>query len=71
MQIDLKADMLSLRYPMEVNLVGDSAETLRALLPLLEARRDTGWRDRIATWNTAWHDTLAARAARRPPPGAA
>ena len=62
-QIDLKADMLSLRYPMEVNLVGDSAETLRALLPLLEARRDTGWRDRIATWNTAWHDTLAARAA--------
>ncbi|EKS9797951.1 MULTISPECIES: thiamine pyrophosphate-requiring protein [Burkholderia] len=62
-QIDLKADMLSLRYPMEVNLVGDSAETLRALLPLLEARSDTGWRDRIATWNTAWHDTLAARAA--------
>ena len=34
-QIDIKADMLSLRYPMEVNLVGDSAETLRALLPLL------------------------------------
>jgi pyruvate dehydrogenase (quinone) len=34
-QIDLRADMLSLRYPMEVNLVGDSAETLRALLPLL------------------------------------
>ncbi len=35
-QIDIKADMLSLRYPMEVNLVGDSAETLRALLPLIE-----------------------------------
>ena len=32
-QIDIKADMLSIRYPMEVNLVGDSAETLRALLP--------------------------------------
>ena len=26
----------ALRYPMEVNLVGDSAETLRALLPLLK-----------------------------------
>ena len=39
-QIDIKADMLSLRYPMEVNLVGDSAETLRALLPiLLEEKR--------------------------------
>ncbi|WP_175975174.1 thiamine pyrophosphate-requiring protein [Burkholderia sp. BCC1047] len=62
-QIDLKADMLSLRYPMEVNMVGDSAETLRALLPLLNERRDTAWRDRIAKWNRDWHDTLAARAA--------
>ncbi|MFP3501347.1 thiamine pyrophosphate-requiring protein [Burkholderia sp. SIMBA_062] len=62
-QIDLKADMLSLRYPMEVNLVGDSAETLRALLPLLRERGDTGWRDRIAKWNADWHETLAARAA--------
>jgi pyruvate dehydrogenase (quinone) len=62
-QIDLKADMLSLRYPMEVNLVGDSAETLRALLPLLKERHDTGWRERIAKWNADWHDTLAARAA--------
>ncbi|MBR8306678.1 thiamine pyrophosphate-requiring protein [Burkholderia cenocepacia] len=62
-QIDLKADMLSLRYPMEVNLVGDSAETLRALLPLLNERRDTAWRDRIAKWNHDWHDALAARAA--------
>ncbi|ONO70343.1 thiamine pyrophosphate-requiring protein [Burkholderia cenocepacia] len=62
-QIDLKADMLSLRYPMEVNLVGDSAETLRALLPLLNERRDTAWRDQIAKWNHDWHETLAARAA--------
>ena len=26
-------------------------------------RKDAGWRDRIARWNTEWHDTLAARAA--------
>ena len=32
--------MLSLRYPMEVNLVGDAAETLRALLPLLKQKSD-------------------------------
>ena len=31
--------MLGIRYPMEVNLVGDSAETLRALIPLLTASR--------------------------------
>ena len=48
-QIDIKGDKLSLRYPMEVNLVGDSAATLKALLPLLEqktrhhmARHDQG-----------------------------
>ncbi|KAB0632007.1 thiamine pyrophosphate-requiring protein [Burkholderia latens] len=68
-QIDLKADMLSLRYPMEVNLVGDSAETLRALLPLLKERNDTAWRDQIAKWNADWHETLAARAAAKPSPG--
>ncbi|MBR7895609.1 thiamine pyrophosphate-requiring protein [Burkholderia multivorans] len=68
-QIDLKADMLSLRFPMEVNLVGDSAETLRALLPLLNARHDTAWRDRIAQWNDEWRDTLAARAAANASPG--
>ena len=32
------ARMLSLRYPMEVNLHGDSALTLRALMPLLRAQ---------------------------------
>ena len=32
-QIDIDARMLSIRYPMEVNLVGDSAETLQALIP--------------------------------------
>ncbi len=46
-QIDIKPDMLSLRYPMEVNLVGDAAETLRALLPLLETKTDGAWRKKI------------------------
>ena len=43
-QIDLKPDMLSLRYPMEVNLVGDSADTLKLLLPMLEQKRERSWR---------------------------
>ncbi|HEX5419842.1 MAG TPA: thiamine pyrophosphate-binding protein, partial [Gammaproteobacteria bacterium] len=37
-QIDIDGTMLSLRYPMEVSMVGDSAVTLRALLPLLEQK---------------------------------
>jgi pyruvate dehydrogenase (quinone) len=61
-QIDIAPDMLSLRYPMEVNLVGDAAETLRALLPLLHVRSDKAWRKRIEGWMTAWWQTLEARA---------
>ena len=61
-QIDLKGDMLSLRYPMDVNLQGDAAETLRALLPLLEQKTTGSWRDRIVRWNRSWHETLHDRA---------
>ncbi len=61
-QIDLQADMLSLRYPMEVNLVGDSAETLRALLPLLKEKDNHVWRSRIERWMSRWWETLDERA---------
>jgi pyruvate dehydrogenase (quinone) len=61
-QIDIKADMLSLRYPMEVNLVGDSVETLRALLPLLEEKKDRAWRKKIEGWTADWWKTLDKRA---------
>ena len=40
-QIDIDGKALGGRYPTEVNLVGDSAETLRALLPLL-VHKSTG-----------------------------
>jgi pyruvate dehydrogenase (quinone) len=45
-QIDIDPTMLSIRYPAEVNLHGDSAETLRLLLPLLE-QKDDGWRRHV------------------------
>lgn len=61
-QIDLQPDMLSLRYPMEVNLVGDASETLRALLPLIEHKTDRRWRDKVETWRTQWDKTVAKRA---------
>src|SRR5438552_16477825 len=35
-QIDLDGRMLGIRYPMEVSLVGDSAQTLQALIGHLE-----------------------------------
>ncbi|HWK49699.1 MAG TPA: thiamine pyrophosphate-requiring protein [Steroidobacter sp.] len=61
-QIDIKADMLSIRYPMEVNLVGDSAETLRALLPLLQQKTDAAWRTDIEGWMGDWWKKLEKRA---------
>ena len=45
-QIDIAPDMLSLRYPMEVNLVGDSVQTLRALLPMLRPKSNGEWPER-------------------------
>ena len=61
-QIDIAPDMLSLRYPMEVNLVGDSAETLRALLPLLKRKTDRAWRDEVEKGVERWWRVLEARA---------
>lgn len=46
-QIDIDGAMLGLRYPMEVNLVGDAAATLRALIPLLQRKEGREWRARI------------------------
>ena len=61
-QIDIKGEKLSLRYPMEVNLVGDSAETLKALLPLLQQKTDTKWRNTIKENLDAWWKVLESRA---------
>ena len=61
-QIDIDPRMVGLRYPMEVNLIGDSRETLRALAPLLHEKRDRSWRDRIERAVADWWETLEARA---------
>jgi pyruvate dehydrogenase (quinone) len=61
-QIDIDGRMTSLRYPMEVNLVGDSALVLRALLPLLRRKDDRRWRERIESDVRDWWKVLDARA---------
>ena len=61
-QIDIDAKLVSVRYPMEVNLVGDSAETLRALIPLLERKQDRKWRKKIEDGVAEWWKVLDARA---------
>ena len=61
-QIDIDGRMLGMRYPIEVNLCGDAGETLRALLPLLEQKSDTAWRDSIAANRAEWERVKVARA---------
>ena len=46
-QIDIDGKMLSLRYPMESNLIGDAKASLRALIPLLQRKEERGWQERI------------------------
>ena len=48
--------------PIEVGLVADAGETLRALLPLLERRFDDAWRHEVEEAVTRWHGLAAARA---------
>jgi len=61
-QIDIDGRMLSIRYPMEVNLVGDAAETLRVLIPYLEQKNDRRWRAEIEKNVAEWWSVLEARA---------
>jgi pyruvate dehydrogenase (quinone) len=61
-QIDIDARMLSIRYPMEVNLVGDSASTLARLRTLLKRKQDRRWRERIERDVAQWWKTLEERA---------
>ena len=61
-QVDIDPRMMSLRYPMEVNLVGDSALTLELLLPLLEQKAPGRWRDGIEKDVAKWWQTLEERA---------
>lgn len=61
-QIDIDGRVLSIRYPMELSLIGDSAETLRALIPLLKRKSDRSWRGGIERNMREWWEVMEARA---------
>jgi pyruvate dehydrogenase (quinone) len=61
-QIDVDPRLIGIRYPMEANLVGDAAETLRALIPLLERKTDRTWQDWIAESVEEWWQLMDERA---------
>src|SRR5436853_1427250 len=61
-QIDIDGRMVGIRYPMDVNLVGDSKETLKALLPKLQRKEDRSWREEIEKGVREWWELMERRA---------
>ncbi len=61
-QIDIDGKMLGIRYPTEINLQGDSRQTLKALIPLLIKKEDHNWSEKIENDNKKWWKVMEARA---------
>jgi pyruvate dehydrogenase (quinone) len=61
-QIDIDAKYIGMRYPYEVNLVGDAAATLRALIPRLQRKQDRAWREDIEAKVARWWQVMEAEA---------
>ncbi|WP_433677872.1 thiamine pyrophosphate-requiring protein [Nocardia sp. CA-119907] len=57
-QIDLDGTMIGMRYPTEVNLVGDAKATLAELIPMLERKPDRSWREVIEDNVSHWWQTV-------------
>src|SRR3954451_16630525 len=67
-QIDIDPRSLGMRYPTEVNLVGDAAETLRMLTARLANRDRSAWRERLTAAIDGWQDIIERRAYRHETP---
>jgi pyruvate dehydrogenase (quinone) len=61
-QIDRSGKWIGMRYPYEINLVGDAKPTLRALIPLLQRKRDRGWRETVESDVADWWQTAERQA---------
>ncbi|MFD9392408.1 thiamine pyrophosphate-requiring protein [Streptomyces sp. NPDC060000] len=62
-QIDIDPHMVGMRYPYEVNLVGDAGETLRRLIPMIRGEeRGREWFDTVCDNVRRWDDVLERRA---------
>jgi pyruvate dehydrogenase (quinone) len=61
-QIDRSGKWIGMRYPYEINLVGDAKETLQALIPLLQRKPDRKWRDGIESDVADWWTVMDRQA---------
>ena len=56
-QIDRSGKWIGMRYPYELNVVGDAKTTLQALIPLLEWKPDRSWREKVEKHVASWWET--------------
>ncbi|MDR4473763.1 MAG: thiamine pyrophosphate-dependent enzyme [Nitrospira sp.] len=63
-QIDLDASRIGLRYPVEVGLVGQCWDVLRALLPLIRHKTDRTFLQHMQSRMVDWNALLEARGTR-------
>jgi pyruvate dehydrogenase (quinone) len=61
-QIDIDPRMIGVRYPMQANLLGDSHETLKRLMPLLHRKENRDWREKIEGNVRDWWELMDDRA---------
>ncbi len=61
-QIDRSGKWIGMRYPYELNLVGEAKATLQALIPLLQRKDDRSWRESIESDVARWWEILERRA---------
>ena len=61
-QIDRSGKWIGMRYPYELNLVGDAKATLQALIPLLQRKEDRSWREKIEKHVADWWQTAERQA---------
>ena len=61
-EINIDPRMIGIRYPNEVNLVGDAKMTLRALLPMLRRKSDRSWQQTIQSEIEKWWTVVERRA---------
>ncbi|MGA9510506.1 MAG: thiamine pyrophosphate-dependent enzyme [Candidatus Sulfotelmatobacter sp.] len=67
-QIELDPKRIGMRYPVEVGLVGDSASTLRELIPLLRHKEDRSFLNAAQAGMKDWWELMEKRATRRDKP---
>jgi pyruvate dehydrogenase (quinone) len=53
-QIDIDGKFIGMRYPTEVNLVGDARATLRRIIPGLRRKTDRSWREKVERNVAEW-----------------